>query len=1076
MYRSTRKYFLPVLFVVGFFASASHADAACLRSPSVSTPWYGGRIAWQGGVGQWGGNAGAGIGTQDSNGNKIANDPVAGWVAVDLGCFRDEVGNDITVLEGGANEGGTVYVGTAAATKPVPNSSGAPGGSGWKYVGELGVGTSVVNCHNQWRNIGLDNLAEYKYIYYYSNGDVFGCAGDPNNCKPGNPGPGGSESDICWFDAALPPADEASCNAFTAPTTVAAGARFSVSATMGNTGSATWLNSGTQPYRLSSELAMDNMTWGLNRVDMTAASVPPGQTATFNFTATAPLTTGTYTLAFGMVHEGVAHMPTVCQRQVTVTMPPLPPQTCPETAQPDFADVPPSHPNYKAVSCMRRYCITVGRTPTLFAPSSLTLREETAAFISAYHRYVTKDWVWHQQNPASFSDVPAGYTFFNAIETAHFDQDGTGPKSPFVNGYGDGTYRPAQSWLNGFCGIDAPCGVADAGTTRGVYLQKLYDYGMARNQLPLCAIPTVTITASPTSITSGSASTLTWSSANATSCTASASPANSSWTGAKTTSGTQSTGVLTATTIFSITCTGPGGTANGSATVTVTSVPTVTLTASPMSIPNGSSSTLTWSSTNATSCTASSGWSGSKAISGTQSTGALLRDTTYVLTCTGPGGSANASVTVSVSSDLSARLSAVPASGPAPLQTNLTTEVFGSGTGPIDYYLWWHCTNTSVSTLEAGNACGSLPWPVAAGTCVTNVNGMTCVDLTSTSKTQAHQYPEKGDYVPKVIVNRGTDVQAQSAVTVGPPALPPTLVLTAAQPSQAALNTKSSILVAFTKVALATGGPVTIPHNSPALLTWDSNNTDNCVTTAGSGAWPSNSRPVDGTWLSGNLVVDTTYTATCSGPGGSVTDSVLVKVGAAPPSVTLTASPASVPFDGKSVITWNSSNAVRCAATSGPWTGDKQLPSGSEDTDNLRANTTYQITCWNSEGTSTTDSVTIAVTGATLVVDLKADLGDGYVDSGSGIWPLSDVDLKAITSGTATGDISYKFWCDARVTNPTVSETVSPTSAPDIQEQLNLCDYENQGRYFAKLSVTRSGITAVDTVEILVARACGLVQ
>src|SRR3989344_4180243 len=78
-------------------------------------------------------------------------------------------------------------------------------------------------------------------------------------------------------------------------------------------------------------------------------------------------------------------------------------------------------------------------------------------------------------------------------------------------------------------------------------------------------VPTVSLTASPTSITSGTASTLTWSSTNVTSCTASG-----AWSGTKSTSGSQSTGNLTANSTFTLSCTGTGGTTNQSVSVNVT--------------------------------------------------------------------------------------------------------------------------------------------------------------------------------------------------------------------------------------------------------------------------------------------------------------------------------------------------------------------------------------------------------------------------------------------------------------------------------------------------------------------------
>jgi hypothetical protein len=157
------------------------------------------------------------------------------------------------------------------------------------------------------------------------------------------------------------------------------------------------------------------------------------------------------------------------------------------------------------------------------------------------------------------------------------------------------------------------------------------------------APPTVTLTANPTSVASGQPSTLTWSSTNASSCTASG-----GWSGTQATSGTQSVSP-TSTTTYTLACTGTGGTTSQSATVTVVPPPTVTLTANPTSLTSGQTSTLTWSSTNASSCTASGGWSGARATSGTQSV-SPTSTTTYTLACTGIGGTTSQSATVTVGS------------------------------------------------------------------------------------------------------------------------------------------------------------------------------------------------------------------------------------------------------------------------------------------------------------------------------------------------------------------------------------------------------------------------------------------
>src|SRR5262249_23125734 len=77
---------------------------------------------------------------------------------------------------------------------------------------------------------------------------------------------------------------------------------------------------------------------------------------------------------------------------------------------------------------------------------------------------------------------------------------------------------------------------------------------------------------------------------NATSCSA-----LGGWSGAKATSGSQSTGNLTANTTFTLTCTGSGGSANQSATVTVassTSPPPTSTGSSVLLVKFGKTSTL----------------------------------------------------------------------------------------------------------------------------------------------------------------------------------------------------------------------------------------------------------------------------------------------------------------------------------------------------------------------------------------------------------------------------------------------------------------------------------------------------
>jgi hypothetical protein len=153
-------------------------------------------------------------------------------------------------------------------------------------------------------------------------------------------------------------------------------------------------------------------------------------------------------------------------------------------------------------------------------------------------------------------------------------------------------------------------------------------------------LPTLIASVNPATIISGQSSTITWTGTDATSASIDQGigsvPVNGSL-------------VVTpaATTVYTITVTGPGGTATASVTVMVGALPTVAFTASPASIQAGQSSTLSWTSTNAASASINNGIgnvpvNGSHAVTPTATT-------TYTITVTGPGGTTSASTAVTIS-------------------------------------------------------------------------------------------------------------------------------------------------------------------------------------------------------------------------------------------------------------------------------------------------------------------------------------------------------------------------------------------------------------------------------------------
>ena len=167
--------------------------------------------------------------------------------------------------------------------------------------------------------------------------------------------------------------------------------------------------------------------------------------------------------------------------------------------------------------------------------------------------------------------------------------------------------------------------------------------------LPPAVAPTVSMTAKPTSITSGASAMLIVMAANATQVTVTGTDGSTYSLAAS--GGTQSVSP-TATTTYTATATGAGGKATATATVTVVpaAAPTVSIMANPTSITAGNSSTLTVTATNATQVTVS-GTDGStynlQPAGGTQSVSPAAT-TTYTTTASGVGGKATATATVTV--------------------------------------------------------------------------------------------------------------------------------------------------------------------------------------------------------------------------------------------------------------------------------------------------------------------------------------------------------------------------------------------------------------------------------------------
>ena len=204
------------------------------------------------------------------------------------------------------------------------------------------------------------------------------------------------------------------------------------------------------------------------------------------------------------------------------------------------------------------------------------------------------------------------------------------------------------------------------------------------------AAPTVNLSVSPSSIANGGSTTLTWSSTNATSV-------SSSNFGATSINGSLTLTNQTQSRTFSITVSGPGGSATASATLNVAGAvilnpPTVNLSASPSSINNGGSTTLTWSTSDATSLVSDFGVT---ALNGSTTISGLVQTRTFEVTATGPGGSTRRTVTVNVAA-------AVPViiitQQPSPVSA--TFNKCTGGGGSINFNVGASVNNPTGATLQ----------------------------------------------------------------------------------------------------------------------------------------------------------------------------------------------------------------------------------------------------------------------------------------------------------------------------------------------------------------------------------------
>lgn len=332
------------------------------------------------------------------------------------------------------------------------------------------------------------------------------------------------------------------------------------------------------------------------------------------------------------------------------------------------------------------------------------------------------------------------------------------------------------------------------------------------------AAPTVSIVASPTSLSPGGTTTITVVAANATQVTLTGSDGSSF--ALALTGGTQSV-KPTATTIYTVAASGAGGTASATTTVTVTQnpPPTVSITANPTSILAGGSATLTVSALNATqvAITGSDGSTYSMAaIGGTQSVKPTAT-TTYTATATGAGGTTSATATVTVTANPSPTVSITAA--PASILSGSSVALNVSAA---------NATQVTVT----GSDGSSYPLAATGGTQTVKPTVTTIYTATATGA--------------------GGTTSANTTVTVSPNPAPAVSI---------------------------TANPASITAGNSSTLTVTASNSTQVTVTGGDGS--SYTLPSSGGTQIVSPTANTTYTAAATGPGGNASAATTVTVIAA---------------------------------------------------------------------------------------------------------------------------------------------------------------------------------------------------
>jgi len=515
--------------------------------------------------------------------------------------------------------------------------------------------------------------------------------------------------------------------------------------------------------------------------------------------------------------------------------------------------------------------------------------------------------------------------------------------------------------------------------------------------------PTAGISANPTTIAAGGSSTLTWSSTNATSATLNGA--------AVAVNGSQTVSPTATTTYTFIARNAAGATATAQATVTVgPSGPTAGISANPVSIASGGSSTLTWASTNAVSATLNGA---TVAVNGSQSVSPTSTTTYTFVARNSAGATASAQATVTVGSGgppaagIIANPTSIAAGGSSTLTWNASNCVSADLNGaPVALSGSQVVSPTATTTyrITCRNSAGATDWGQATVTVTGGSSGAPTAGVSANPTTIA----SGGSSTLTWSSTNATSATLNGAAVAvnGSQAVSPTATTTytfiARNAAGATAQAQAVVTVSSgTQTASISASPTSIAPGGSSTLTWTSTNATSAKLNGASVA-------VNGSQtVSPTATTTYTFVATSSSGTTAQAQAVVTVTAGGPPTAGISANPTSITVGGSSTLTWTSTNA-----TSATLNNTSVALNGSLVV-SPTTSTNYRFTAVNSSGQSDWGQVTVQVTGAGATTGMWAPIQT---------WPFMASHANLLPNGKVL------YWPSfAQGNNPSLWDPVSNT-------------------------------------------------